>query len=177
MLNQLGRPVGSLRSTVFLSAIMFSFPTLNDLRIFDENLLARQAEWRQKFPKAESGVIPKWPLTFPTWKRWLMQNESKGDILSYQSDHGNFQSPNFGWYETTKEISKVKYGVYPKLLWKKAKISVSLLMQTTTEIYVVYPKWLWKSTSFFFRQCSLIIYWFHKYDNKWFKFSWSWLEC
>ena len=33
MLNQLGRPVGSLRNTVFLSAIVSSFPTLNDLRI------------------------------------------------------------------------------------------------------------------------------------------------
>ena len=50
----------------------------------------------------------------------------------------------------------------------KAKIGVSLI-QTTTEIYVAYPKWLWKSTTCFSRQCSLIIYWFHKYDNKWLK--------
>ena len=45
MLNQLGQPIGSLRNTAFLSAIMFSFPSLNDLKIFDENLLACQAEF------------------------------------------------------------------------------------------------------------------------------------
>ena len=37
--------MAALITAVFLSAIMFSFPTLNDLRIFDKNLLACQAEF------------------------------------------------------------------------------------------------------------------------------------
>ena len=43
MINICRNVLAALITAVSLSAIMFSFPTLNDLRIFDENLLAGQA--------------------------------------------------------------------------------------------------------------------------------------
>ena len=45
MINICTNVLAALITAVSLSAIMFSFPTLNDLRIFDENLLACQAEF------------------------------------------------------------------------------------------------------------------------------------
>ena len=45
MINICRNVLAALITAVSLSAIMFSFPTLSDLRIFDENLLACQAEF------------------------------------------------------------------------------------------------------------------------------------
>ena len=45
MMNICRNALAALITAVPLSAIMFSFPTLNDLRIFDEHLLACQVEF------------------------------------------------------------------------------------------------------------------------------------
>ena len=45
MINICRNVLAALITAVSLSAIMFSFPTLNDLKIFDENLLACQPEF------------------------------------------------------------------------------------------------------------------------------------
>ena len=54
-------------------------------------------KWRRKFPKAQSGVDPKWPLKFPTSKFWLMQN-----------DDWNFQRKHFESSLMTMEISNAQ---------------------------------------------------------------------
>ena len=45
MINICRNVLAALITAVSFSAIKFSFPTLNDLRIFDENLPACQAEF------------------------------------------------------------------------------------------------------------------------------------
>ena len=45
MMNICKNVLAALITAVSLSAVMFSFPTLNDLRIFDENLMACKAEF------------------------------------------------------------------------------------------------------------------------------------
>ena len=70
------------------------------------------------------------------------------------------------WLEVPALLLALLLALYVNILEiSKAKISVSLI-QTTSEIYAAYLKRLWNSKTYFFRQCSLNIYWFHKYDNK-----------